>query len=177
MIFDLKTNLFNKINLTLNQLVLISLLLENRTRYQNILMLVSHINDAEVKDLIDRNLICINSKNKYEITDTLLSYFGKDDSFKLFKELYPIVVTRPDGTQSFLHGNIKKCEKQYYKIIKDIDKDYIFDCLKKDIDNKTSTGKLGYMKTMWKWLTQCEWETIDTHNNLENQETYGTELL
>ena len=44
------------------------------------------------------------------------------------------------------------------------------------------TGKLGYMKTMWKWLTQHEWEVVeeqmsDECNNLYSYEMYGTDKV
>ena len=41
---------------------------------------------------------------------------------------------------------------------------------------------MGYMKTMWKWLTQHEWETYDEQMKLDKPSTidnynYGTELI
>lgn len=41
------------------------------------------------------------------------------------------------------------------------------------------TGKIGYMKTMWKWLTQHEWETYEEQMKVEEpviSNSYGTEL-
>ena len=57
--------------------------------------------------------------------------------------------------------------------------EHIMNCLKFEIDNKMITGKLGYMKTMWKWLTQHEWEVVeeqmtDECNNSYSYEMYGT---
>ena len=54
-------------------------------------------------------------------------------------------------------------------------------CLKYDISTKTMQGKLAYMKTMWKWLTTCEWEVFDEQMNNEeitsqNNDIYGTKL-
>ena len=50
-------------------------------------------------------------------------------------------------------------------------------CLQFEIDNKMLTGKLGYMKTMWKWLTQREWEVMEEmmqeEDNISQQNTYG----
>ena len=31
------------------------------------------------------------------------------------------------------------------------------------------TGKIGYMKTMWKWLTQNEWEVIEEQMSYESE--------
>ena len=39
---------------------------------------------------------------------------------------------------------------------------------------------MGYMKTMWKWLTQCEWESLDEQmksNEITEANTYGTTLI
>jgi hypothetical protein len=41
------------------------------------------------------------------------------------------------------------------------------------------TGKLGYFKTMWKWLTQREWEVIEeqqqyNEGNTQITDSYGT---
>ena len=40
------------------------------------------------------------------------------------------------------------------------------------------TGKLSYMKTMWKWLTQREWEVIEEQMqyNMEGGYNYGYDL-
>ena len=47
------------------------------------------------------------------------------------------------------------------------------------VDDKMRTGKIGYMKTMWKWLTQHEWERYEEQMNLEQQtaNSYGTGIL
>ena len=59
---------------------------------------------------------------------------------------------------------------------------HIMACLRYEIDDKMRTGKMGYMKTMWKWLTQHEWETYDEQMKLDKPSTidnynYGTELI
>ena len=56
---------------------------------------------------------------------------------------------------------------------------HIMNCLSFEIDNKMLTGKIGYMKTMWKWLTQNEWETYEEQMKVEEpviSNSYGTEL-
>ena len=43
-----------------------------------------------------------------------------------------------------------------------------------------SQGKLSYMKTMWKWLVDHQWEEIEEEmkdNEQKNLSTYGTELV
>jgi hypothetical protein len=44
-----------------------------------------------------------------------------------------------------------------------------------------TTGKLGYMKTMWKWITNREWEILADEREFEKQQKvedpYGSKLL
>ena len=57
---------------------------------------------------------------------------------------------------------------------------HIMNCLSFEIDNKMLTGKIGYMKTMWKWLTQHEWEIYEEQMKVEEpviSNSYGTELF
>lgn len=56
---------------------------------------------------------------------------------------------------------------------------HMLDCLNFDVQNKTMQGKLGYMKTMYKWLVEHYWETIEEEMQYQqsNQQSYGTELL
>jgi len=58
--------------------------------------------------------------------------------------------------------------------------EHIVNCLKYEIDNKMQTGKIGYMKTMWKWLTQREWETTEEQMKVDTPSTeyynYGTDI-
>lgn len=59
--------------------------------------------------------------------------------------------------------------------------EHIMDCLEYEIDDKMRTGKMGYMKTMWKWLTQHEWETFEEQMKLDdyqpNTYNYGTDVI
>ncbi len=59
--------------------------------------------------------------------------------------------------------------------------EHLIACLNFEVHKKMSEGKLSYMKTMWRWLVDHQWEeseeemndnTIDSHAN-----AYGTELL
>ena len=53
-------------------------------------------------------------------------------------------------------------------------------CLKFEIDKKTKEGKLSYMKTMWRWLVDHQWEESEEEMNDTvdlNTNAYGTELI
>ena len=187
MILELDTSLLNKFNLSINQLVFISLVLnDNQINSQDIHELLSRVNEEEIQDLIQRNIIVvtISDDNKiYSPSKELLDFIKKNEQsmFDEFYEVFPIYVTRPDGTKGFLRSNVNKCRKEYNRIIgkSKAMHEHILSCLRYEIDDKLQTGKIGYMKTMWKWLTQHEWECYEEQMNLEQQtaNSYGTGIL
>ena len=187
MILELDTSLLNKFSISINQLVFISLVLnDNQINNQDIHELLSRVNEEEIQDLIQRNIIVvtISDDNKiYSPSKELLDFIKKNEQsmFDEFYEVFPIYVTRPDGTRGFLRSNINKCRKEYNRIIgkSKAMHEHILSCLRYEIDDKLQTGKIGYMKTMWKWLTQHEWECYEEQMNLEQQtaNSYGTGIL
>lgn len=185
---ELDTSLFKKIeNINLNQLVFLSLVLDNNQKSnQGIALIVSQVNDREIQDLIERELIQkveSNTKVSYKETDKLIELAKPNrDYFEELNMIFPKVVTRPDGSSAFLKSNIKKCRDQYRRIVgKDEDThEHIIECLNWELAQKTIEGKLGFLKTMWKWLTTCEWETSEQamKNSVPlNAPSYGTTLL
>ena len=187
MILELDTSLLNKFSISINQLVFISLVLnDNQINNQDIHELLSRVNEEEIQDLIQRNIIVvtISDDNKiYSPSKELLDFIKKNEQsmFDEFYEVFPIYVTRPDGTKGFLRSNVNKCRKEYNRIIgkSKAMHEHILSCLRYEIDDKLQTGKIGYMKTMWKWLTQHEWEYYEEQMNLEQQtaNSYGTGIL
>lgn len=188
MILELDTSLLNKFSISINQLVFISLVLnDNQVNNQDIHELLSRVNEEEIQDLIQRNIIVvtISDDNKiYSPSKELLDFIKKNEQsmFDEFYEVFPIYVTRPDGTRGFLRSNVNKCRKEYNRIIgkSKAMHEHILSCLRYEIDDKLQTGKIGYMKTMWKWLTQHEWETIEEQMKVEtpnqNYYNYGTDI-
>ena len=61
--------------------------------------------------------------------------------------------------------------------------EHLIKCLQFEIDNKMITGKIGYMKTMWKWLTQREWEVTEEEmqfsmeQDINNEVAYGANII
>lgn len=184
MILELDSSLFNKIeDLSINQLVFLTLCLNNnQTNHQDIHQFLSRISETEIQQLIDNGYIAITTLDNntvYKTTDKLKEILGKkEDYFQLFYDTYPIYVVRPDGTKGFLRGNINKCRKEFNRIIGQSKAmaEHLLECLNYDIETKTIYGKLGYFKTMWKWLTQHEWESIEEQMNYDNVGTYGCEV-
>ena len=189
MILEIDTSILDRIpNLSINQLVFLTLVLSDiKTINQDIQKLLSLVNEEEIHELELQGLILIKldeSGNQVISKTEKLNELLKEDKsmFDEFYDLFPVYVTRPDGTKGFLRSNINKCRKEYNRIIgksKAMHK-HIMACLRYEIDDKMQTGKLGYMKTMWKWLTQHEWETVEEQMKLEepvNSYGYGTELF
>ena len=187
MILELDTSLLNKFDISINQLVFINLVLnDNQPNNQDIHELLSRVNEEEIQDLIQRNIIVVNNTDNniiYSPSTELLNAIKKQDTFfDEFYESFPVYVIRPDGTKGFLRSNINKCRKEYNRIIgkSRAMHEHIMNCLRYEINNKTITGKIGYMKTMWKWLTQHEWECYEEQMNLEQQQTeyqYGAAIM
>lgn len=174
--------------LTIGQLVFLALVLDNsQKKNQDISKLLSLVEEVQIQELINVGLIRYNPdetsfSKKYKATPALKECLSSNDMwFERFYEIYPSYVTRPDGTKGFLRGNKNKCREAYLKYVKNNAETHLFliDCLKFDITNKTQTGKLGYMKTMWNWITQQEWDSIDEQMKSEEpvMNSYGTKLL
>lgn len=189
MIVELDTKLLElpeKINL--NQLVFLSMVLnKNQSTYdQDVRKLVSLMRDDEIPYLIDKGLITSMERSKsilYEASHKLKAFMEPPkDQFDLFYEMYPVYVLRSDGSKAFLRTNKNKC-RNLYNILTGGNNamcEHINKCLQFEIDKKMKSGSMGYMKTMWRWLQDRQWEASDEEmNNTEQniQHSYGTELF
>lgn len=188
MVLELDTKLLDSIeNLTISQLVFLNLVLDgNQTDIKQVSQLVSLVSEAEIQDLINRGYIEKKESESaitYLASDSLRKFVErKVTMFDEFYEAYPQVVIRPDGTKSFLRANVNNCRRRYNTIVgkSNAAHQHLMNCLKFQLDDYTMTGRMGYMKTMWKWLTQCEWEALDDQmKESVNSEanTYGTTLI
>ena len=184
MILELDTSILERIPdiKSIDQLVLLNLILnDNQINHQSIQRLLSLVNEEAIQDLANKDLISIRD-NTLDKTDKLSNLLKEDKTmFDQFYDLYPVYVMRPDGTKGFLRANINKCRKEYNKIVgkSKAMHEHILKCLQYEVNNKMFTGKLGYMKTMWKWLTQHEWEAIEDQMTQEHAkyEAYGTGII
>ena len=189
MIIDLNLKILDVCpkQINLNQLVFLSMVLNKNQKYndQDVRKLVSLISDDEISYLIQNDLITSMERggftyyNPSKYLKELLT--PKDEYFDTFYNAYPVYITRPDGIKSFLRTNKNKCRVMYNQIVHDSEEmaKHMLDCLNFDVQNKTMQGKLGYMKTMYKWLVEHYWETIEEEMQYQqsNQQSYGTELL
>ena len=185
MILELDISLLKTLNISINQLVFISLVLnENQIDHQDIQELLSRVNEEEIQDLINRNIVVTQNMNNgiaYHLSEDIINTLQKrkDSMFDEFYETFPVYVLRPDGTKGFLRANINKCRKEYNRIVgkSRAMHEHIMKCLRYELDDKMRTGKLGYMKTMWKWLTQHEWECYEDQLQVKEEDSYGTNIL
>lgn len=189
MIIEVETKLLNAApNINLNQLLFLSMVLnKNQIPNQDVRKIVSLISDDEISYLISQGLITLIEKSNskiYQETDLLKQKIAPDkDYFDLFYDIYPTYVLRPDGSKSYLRANINKC-RHFFDVTtgKSIAmKEHLIKCLKFELDKKARTGKLSYMKTMWRWLIDHQWEEIEEEmqdtQDTQNVNSYGTELL
>lgn len=180
--FDL--TLINKIKgLTIGQYLVLTLaqdvLSTKKSKVTSHNRILSLIPLREKQELIDNNYISITDEGIIKPTDSLLNVTNANSKyFELFDLAFPSYINRPDGTRAYLKGNKKKCKEQYLKIIKGSEDKHIhiLSCLNKQLSEFTNSGKLGYMKTMWKWLTTAEWETVED-NNEERSVGYGQSII
>lgn len=189
MVLELDTSLLDRIKpLTINQLVFLNLVLDgNQKNINDVLLLISLVSEAEIQDLIDRDFIIKETELgsvTYSPSNGLLELVKrKVTMFDEFYEAYPQVVIRPDGTKSFLRANKNNCRRRYNSIVgkSTAAHQHLMECLKFQLNDYSMTGRMGYMKTMWKWLTQCEWEALDEQmkESVETSKTdmYGTTLM
>lgn len=186
MILEIDTSLLEKLeDPSIDQLVFLTIVSNDniKANNQDIQRLLSLVNEEEIRKLISQGLIIVTTKGDgnqvVEKTSKLDELFKEDKSmFDMFYDQFPVYVTRPDGTKGFLRSNINKCRKEYNRIIgkSKAMHEHIMNCLRFEVENKALTGKLGYMKTMWKWLTQHEWETVEEQMKVEEQE-YGNDII
>ena len=188
MILEIDTSILDRIeNLSINQLVFLTLVLSDiKNINQDIQKLLSLVNEEEIQELETQGLISIQYNRDTQViskTEKLEKLLKEDKAmFDMFYDQFPVYVMRPDGTKGFLRANVNKCRKEYNRIIgkSKAMHEHIMDCLKYEIDVRMRTGKIGYMKTMWKWLTQHEWETYEEQMKVEtpnqNYYNYGTDI-
>ena len=191
MIIELNTKLLDYPDkLNLNQLVFLSMVLDKESK--NLIIktsakIVSLISDDEISYLIEQGLITSIERGNsitYQESEKLTAYIEPDRSyFDQFYDMYPVYVVRPDGEKVYLRTNKNKCRNLYNSYVsKSYTKaEHINKCLVKELEKKTKLGKIGYMKTMWRWLQDHQWEEIEeemlSEQQEQNTETYGTELI
>ena len=186
MVLELDTSLFDKFNISINQAVFLTLVMnENQHNNQDIHQFLSRISEDDIQELVSNGTITVNTSGDskiYSLSESSKELLKEEKTwFDEFYEVFPVYVMRPDGTKGFLRSNINKCRKEYNRTVgkSKAMHEHIMNCLRKEIEDKMMTGKLGYMKTMWKWITQREWEAIEEqmYNEPITSDAYGTSCI
>jgi len=188
MIIEVNTKLLHmQEQINLNQLFFLSTVLDkNQKSNQDVRKIVSLISDDEIQYLIDQNLVSltdIGDAKVYRPTDKLIEFLKPSKTyFEMFSDIYPKYVQRPDGTKAYLKTNINKCHHLFnlYTGLSEAMAQHLIDCLNFEISKKMKAGKIGYMKTMYKWLTEHCWEESEQEmqdTETTSQSAYGTELM
>lgn len=189
MLIEIDTNILKSLNITINQLIYIKLLSENNPKHLKEFLEVSTISDSDLLHLVNEQILEPNDENVYNskkctLTKSFMDWLQnyKGDYFDKFYELYPISVTRTDGTKDYLRADIHRCRKLYNKIIQGskLKHNNLMDCLRLELQVRRTNNSTGYMKRMFNWLNTEEWlvyEEMAKDIPLTNNETsYGNEI-
>lgn len=188
MIIELDTKILDEFpGLSMNQLVFLSMILgKNQPKYQDVRNVISLISDDEISYLISQELVTAIESGEsitYQPTDKLKQAVAKEkDYFDLFYDMYPVYVTRADGSKSYLRANVNKCRNFFNTKCgrSAAMAEHLIKCLDYEISKRMREGSLSYMMTMWNWLTRSQWEAIEEEMQDTEQKTvnsYGTELI
>lgn len=189
MIIEVNTALINiDEHLNMNQLVFLSMVLDKNQKFSNqdVHKIVSLISGDEISYLISQGLVTSIERGNsiiYQATDKLRNAIApKKDYFDLFYDIYPVYVQRPDGSKAYLRANVNKCRHLFNSYVGNSQAmaENLINCLNYEIGKKMREGKLSYMKTMWRWLVDHQWEESEEEMQdsvKQNSSGYGTELI
>lgn len=187
MIIEVNTKILDYPGINMNQLVFLSMVLDkNQKSYnQDVRKIVSLISDEEISYLISQELVTsIERSNSitYQATDKLKELVApKKDYFDVFYDMYPVYVVRPDGSKAYLRANVNKCRHLFKTYVGNSEAmaEHLIECLDKEVNKKMNCGKISYMKTMWRWLVDHQWEEIEEEmqDTTAMRSNYGTELF
>jgi hypothetical protein len=187
MIIEVNTKILDEFpGISINQLVFLSLVLDkNQPKYQDVRKLLSLISGDEISSLVEQELLTSIERDGntiYQPTEKLLKAIQPEKSyFDLFYDMYPVYVMRKDGTKSYLRANVNKCRHFFdTKCGKSTAMaEHLIKCLNFEISKRMREGSLGYMMTMWNWLTRSQWEAIEEEmeDSTVKVNSYGTELI
>lgn len=186
MIIEVNTKILDYPGININQLVFLSMVLgKNQPKNQDVRKIVSLISDDEISYLVSQGLITSIERGNsitYLPTDKLKELVRPSkDYFDTFYDMYPVYVVRPDGTKAYLRANVNKCRHLFGTYVGNSEAmaEHLIECLDKEVSKKMQTGKLSYMKTMWRWLVDHQWEEIEEEIQDTDKavNTYGTELI
>ena len=195
MILEIDTNYLIENKLTAHQYVILKLvkdgkigMLEKYLRSTN-----TYFNmRADLEYLLETGFVSrIPSGQGTFLTDIVVSdKFTKsmsftEDPFDEFYETYPIKVLRPDGQYDYLRVDQKRSKMLYQNFVRKNPSVHreIMRCLRMEIKDRASHGKMSFMQRMPKWLASEAWKVYSdmieedhTITQEENDIRYGEEI-
>lgn len=172
MTLQLNTEFLLRYKLTANQFMLLCILKEDSQFILRKLVNAFPEYENDLKLLAERGYIQKTGKVTYMITENGKIVFDQDSLFEEFAEIYPGVITRPDGTRDFLKTDLKRCKAAYDKVVNgDIEKhNMILRSLAEEIKvRREKANGMSYMRKMYNWIKSEGWIAYDgTTSNSEN---------
>lgn len=187
MLIEIDLEEAKKLQITLNQFLLLKFVVDDISikPYQSVIQ----INDTDIKQLIEQNILEQGSVydqkdlSKLKVTSDFIDRLKSRDYFDEFYAMYPVSVTRPDGTKDYLRGNISRSRKIYQHHVgqSKLKHNKMLAALNFEITNRTMSNKMGYMKRLYSWLLSEEWvlyEEFLQDKTVQKQieEVYGTKI-
>ncbi len=184
MLVEIDLNEAKRLELTINQFLLLKLLTDKvdikpladvipvSDNDVNILKRRGILEEESILDKTFKKLV-LKSIDNAEVT-------AKRDFFKEFYDMYPASTIRSDGVKDYLRGNPSRCRVIYEKQVGKSTKKHkeMLKALRKDLNHKMSSGSMPYMKRMYKWLTSEEWLLYQGEEEVKlgQENAYGTEI-
>jgi len=170
MILEIDTSYLIKNKITAHQYTIAKLVREDRVPELKKYLVITRTDTSIRKDLellFKAGFISASpgnniSLNAIDITPKFSqSHTFSKDPFEELYDAYPTKVLRPDGSYDYLRVDRKRCRTIYYNIIRESPTlhEFILRCLKVEVEDKKSKGKLSFMKRMPTWLTSESWKT------------------
>lgn len=187
MLIEIDLEEAKKLQITLNQFLLLKFAIDNINikPYQSVIQ----INDSDVNALVEQGILepessfDIKDLKKLKVTPAFIDKLKSRDYFDEFYSMYPISVTRPDGTKDYLRGNVSRSRKIYESHVGNSKSKHndMLAALNFEITNRKMSNKMGYMKRLYSWLISEEWVLYEEFLNDKKvqkqiQEVYGTEI-
>ena len=187
MLIEIDLEEAKKLQITLNQFLLLKFAIDkiNIKPYQSVIQ----INEDDINSLIQQGILEPESKydskdlSKLAVTSEFIDRLKSRDYFDEFYSMYPISVTRPDGTKDYLRGNISRSRKLYESHVGNSKAKHsgMLSALNFEVTNRTMSNKMGYMKRLYSWLLSEEWVLYeeflkDKKVQKQIQEVYGTQI-
>lgn len=161
MLIELDLDEAKSLKLTINQFLLIKLLVD-KLDIKSLLDVIP-ISENDINVLVAKNILTKESLGRditeIELTESILEEIKPVDFFMEFYNMYPVSVVRTDNRRDYLRADISRCRRYYEKLVgKSKSKhEYMLDCLRFELEFRRKNNSMGFMKRMSKWFMSEEW--------------------